>query len=174
MNGTTISFGNGTSFNITDLLNSNMTFGNNTSFNITQLMNMTGNGTGSFNISAILDMLGGKTTKITFDAKDISQVYLIMQEYHDLFKVVDELHKWDWKYFSNALTLNLNIIVIKLLYNNRIMIVEPMVQRGLPRKDSINPLSKKQNLGILTFYKVRLFNMYETLLEHWKIITHTT
>ena len=38
------------------------------------------------------------------------------------------------------------------------MIVEPMVQRGLPRKDSINPLSKKQNLGILTFYKVRLFN----------------
>ena len=23
------------------------------------------------------------------------------------------------------------------------MIVEPMVQRGLPRKDSINPLSKK-------------------------------
>lgn len=33
------------------------------------------------------------------------------------------------------------------------MIVEPMVQRGLPRKDSINPLSKKQNLGILTFYK---------------------
>ena len=36
------------------------------------------------------------------------------------------------------------------------MIVEPMVQRGLPRKDSINPLSKKQNLGILTFYKVRL------------------
>ena len=61
------------------------------------------------------------------------------------------------KYFSNALTLNLNIIVIKLLYNNRIMIVEPMVQRGLPRKDSINPLSKKQNLGILTFYNVRLF-----------------
>jgi hypothetical protein len=39
------------------------------------------------------------------------------------------------------------------------MIVEPMVQRGLPRKDSINPLSKKQNLGILTFYRVRLFNM---------------
>ena len=39
------------------------------------------------------------------------------------------------------------------------MIVEPMVPRGLPRKDSINPLSKKkQNLGILTFYKVRLFN----------------
>ena len=37
------------------------------------------------------------------------------------------------------------------------MIVEPMVPRGLPRKDSINPLSKKQNLGILTFYKVRLF-----------------
>ena len=100
--------------------------------------------------------------------------YLMMQEYHDLFKVMDELHKWDWKYFSNALTLNLNIIVIKLLYNNRIMIVEPMVQRRLPRKDSINPLSKKQNLGILTFYKVRLFNMYETLLEHWKIITHTT
>ena len=37
------------------------------------------------------------------------------------------------------------------------MIVEPMVPQGLPRKDSINPLSKKQNLGILTFYKVRLF-----------------
>ena len=37
------------------------------------------------------------------------------------------------------------------------MIVEPMVQRGLPRKDSINPLSKKQNLGILTFYKGGLF-----------------
>ena len=32
------------------------------------------------------------------------------------------------------------------------MIVEPMVRRGLPRKDSINPLSKKkQNLGILIF-----------------------
>ncbi len=31
------------------------------------------------------------------------------------------------------------------------MIVEPMVPRGLPRKE-------KQNLGILTFYKVRLFN----------------
>ena len=82
-----------------------------------------------------------------------------MQEYHDLFKVVDELHKWDWEYFSNAPSLNLNIIVIKLLDNNHIMIVEPMVQRGLPRKDSINPLSKKQNLGILTFYKVRLFNV---------------
>ena len=39
------------------------------------------------------------------------------------------------------------------------MIVKPMVPRGLPRKDSINPLSKKQNLGILTFYKVRLFNL---------------
>ncbi len=37
------------------------------------------------------------------------------------------------------------------------MIVEPMVQQGLPRKDSINPLSKKQNLGILTSYKARLF-----------------
>ena len=67
----------------------------------------------------------------------------MMQEYHDLFKVVDELHKWDWEYFSNALSLNLNIIVIKLLDNNHIMIVEPMVRRGLPRKDSINPLSKK-------------------------------
>ena len=33
------------------------------------------------------------------------------------------------------------------------MIVEPMVPRGLPRKE------KKQNLGILTFYKVRLFNV---------------
>ena len=32
------------------------------------------------------------------------------------------------------------------------MIVEPMVRQGLPRKDSINPLSKKkQNLGILIF-----------------------
>ena len=28
-----------------------------------------------------------------------------MQEYHDLFKVVDELYKWDWKYFSNALII---------------------------------------------------------------------
>ena len=36
------------------------------------------------------------------------------------------------------------------------MIVKPMVPLGLPRKDSINPLSKN-NLGILTFYKVRLF-----------------
>jgi hypothetical protein len=87
-----------------------------------------------------------------------SDIYLMMQEYHDLFKVVDGLHKWVENTFSNAISLNLNIIVIKLLYNNRIMIVEPMVPRGLPRKDSINPLSKKQNLGILTFYKVRLFN----------------
>ena len=75
LNGTTISFGNGTSFNISDLLNSNLTFGNGTSFNLTQILNMTGNGTGSFNISAILDMIGGKTTKITFDAKDMNQVY---------------------------------------------------------------------------------------------------
>ena len=96
----------------------------------------------------------------------------MMQEYHDLFKVVDELHKWDWKYFSNALTLNLNIIVIKLLYNNRIMIVEPMVQRGLPRKDSINPLSKKQNLGILTFYKVRLFKQFRSSRIYWSRTWH--
>ena len=75
LNGTNITFGNGTSFNISSLLNSNITFGNGTSFNMTQLMNMTGNGTGSFNISAILDLIGGKTTKITFDAKDINQVY---------------------------------------------------------------------------------------------------
>ena len=39
------------------------------------------------------------------------------------------------------------------------MIVEPIVPRELPRKDSINPLSKKQNLGILTFYKVMLFKL---------------
>jgi hypothetical protein len=64
----------------------------------------------------------------------------MMQEYHDLFKVVDELQKKGLKYFSNAFTLNLNIIVIKLLYNNRIMIVEPMVQRGLPRCDEIEPV----------------------------------
>ena len=38
------------------------------------------------------------------------------------------------------------------------MIVKPMVPRGLPRKDSINP-EQKQNLGIFTFYKVRLFNI---------------
>ena len=38
------------------------------------------------------------------------------------------------------------------------MVVKPMVPRVLPKKDSINPLNKKQNLGILTFYKVRLFN----------------
>ena len=42
-----------------------------------------------------------------------------------------------------TLSLNLNIIVIKLLDNNHIRIVEPMVPRGLPRKDSINSLSKK-------------------------------
>ena len=66
----------------------------------------------------------------------------MMQEYHDLFKVVDELHKYDCEYFSNALSLNLNIIVIKLIYNNHMMIVEPIVPWGLPRKDSINPLSK--------------------------------
>ena len=75
LNGTTISFGNGTSFNMSDLMNSNLTFGNGTSFNLTQIMNMTGNGTGSFNLSAILDMIGGTSSKITFDAKDISQVY---------------------------------------------------------------------------------------------------
>ena len=63
-----------------------------------------------------------------------------MQEYHDLFKVVDGLHKWVENTFSNVLSLNLNIIVIKLLYNNRIMIVEPMVQRGLPRCDEIEPV----------------------------------
>ena len=42
--------------------------------------------------------------------------------------------------FSNAISLNLNIIVIKLLYNNHIMIVEPMVQQGLPRCDEIEPV----------------------------------
>ncbi|MBE6502084.1 MAG: Ig-like domain repeat protein [Methanobrevibacter thaueri] len=75
LNGTSISFGNGTSFNISSLLNSNMTFGNGTSFNLTQILNMTGNGTGSFNISSILDMIGGKSSKITFEAKDIKQTY---------------------------------------------------------------------------------------------------
>ena len=39
-------------------MNSNMTFGNGTSFNISSIMNMTGNGT--FDISAIMDMIGGK------------------------------------------------------------------------------------------------------------------
>lgn len=73
LNGTTLSFGNGTSFNFTDLFNSNMTFGNGTSFNLTQIMNMTGNGTGSFDISSILGMLGG--SKITFNATDIDKVY---------------------------------------------------------------------------------------------------
>ena len=62
----------------------------------------------------------------------------MMQEYHDLFKVVDGLHKWVENTFFFFFSLNLNIIVIKLLYNNHIMIVEPMVQRGLPRKDSID------------------------------------
>ena len=47
------------------------------------------------------------------------------------------------------------------------MIVEPMVQRGLPRKDSINPLSKKQNLGILTFYNVRLFNDFSLIWRYF-------
>ena len=64
----------------------------------------------------------------------------MMQEYHDLFKVVDGLYKWVENTFSNVLSLNLNIIVIKLLYNNHIMIVEPMVQRGLPRCDEIEPV----------------------------------
>lgn len=75
LNGTNITFGNGTSLNISSLLNSNMTFGNGTSFNLTQIMNMTGNGTGSFNISSILDLIGGKSSKITFNATDINQVY---------------------------------------------------------------------------------------------------
>lgn len=52
-----------------------MTFGNGTSFNITNIMNMTGNGTGSFNISAILDMLDLGGSKIVFNATDINQVY---------------------------------------------------------------------------------------------------
>ena len=60
----------------------------------------------------------------------------MMQEYHDLFKVVDELHKM-------GLRILFKCSLFKLLYNNHIMIVEPMVPRGLPRKDSINPLSKK-------------------------------
>ena len=51
------------------------------------------------------------------------------------------------------------------------MIVEPMVPRGLPRKDSINPLSKKQNLGILTFYKVRLFNATNSMFLSFKLKT---
>ena len=68
----------------------------------------------------------------------------MMQEYHDLFKVVDGSHKWVENTFSNAISLNLNIIVIKLLYNNHIMIVEPMVQRGLPRKDSIDHWAKNK------------------------------
>ena len=68
----------------------------------------------------------------------------MMQEYHDLFNVVDELHKWDCEYFSNDLSLNLNIIVIK--YKSHMMIVEPMVPQKLPRKNSINPLSKKNKI----------------------------
>ncbi len=52
-------------------MNSNMTFGNGTSFNISSIMNMTGNGT--FDISAIMDMIGGK--KVTFEAEDIKQTY---------------------------------------------------------------------------------------------------
>ena len=71
MNGTTISLGNGTTFNISDLLNSNMTFGNGTSFNISSIMNMTGNGT--FDISSIMNLIGGK--KVTFEAQDIKQTY---------------------------------------------------------------------------------------------------
>ena len=54
------------------------------------------------------------------------------------------------------------------------MIVEPMVPRGLPRKDSINPLSKKQNLGILTFYKVRLFNVFEVDIKYILVSYLTT
>ncbi len=51
------------------------------------------------------------------------------------------------------------------------MIVEPMVQRGLPRKDSINPLSKKQNLGILTFYKVGLFKENPHIIMNGNALT---
>ena len=54
------------------------------------------------------------------------------------------------------------------------MIVEPMVPRGLPRKDSIYPLSKKQNLGILTFYKVRLFNVFEVDIKYILVSYLTT
>ena len=75
LNGTTLSFGNGTSLNISDLLNGNMSFGNGTSFNISSFMNMTGNGTGSFDISSIANLLGGTTSKITFNATDIDKVY---------------------------------------------------------------------------------------------------
>ena len=91
----------------------------------------------------------------------------MMQEYHDLFKVVDGSHKWVENTFSNAISLNLNIIVIKLLYNNHIMIVEPMVQQGLPRKGSINPLSKKTKSGnphLLQCDVVQLNNNYIILL----------
>ena len=31
-----------------------------------------------------------------------SDIYLMMQEYHDLFKVVDGLHKWVENTFSNV------------------------------------------------------------------------
>jgi hypothetical protein len=78
-NGTTISFGNGTSFNFTDLFNGNSTFsfGNGTSFNISDLLNGTfsfGNGTNSsFDFSSILNIFGGTTE--TINATDMKKVY---------------------------------------------------------------------------------------------------
>lgn len=78
-NGTTISFGNGTTFNFTDLFgeNSTFSFGNGTSFNISDLLNGTfsfGNGTNSsFDFSSIMKIFG--ETKETINATDIEKIY---------------------------------------------------------------------------------------------------
>ena len=77
-NGTSISFGNGTSFNTSSLLNANFTFGNGTSFNISSLIG--GNGT-SFDIGSIIDMFGGKTVVDTINATDVSKVYTTNTKY---------------------------------------------------------------------------------------------
>ena len=77
-NGTTISFGNGTSFNTSSLLNANFTFGNGTSFNISSLLG--GNGT-NFDISSILDMFGGKTVQDSINATDLTKDYTTNTKY---------------------------------------------------------------------------------------------
>lgn len=84
----TFSDGNGTNFNLGDLLNGTFTFGNGTQFNFTSLGNGTigfngtnfdiksltngTNGTG-FDISSILNMFGGN--KLSANATDMTEVY---------------------------------------------------------------------------------------------------
>lgn len=81
----TFSDGNGTNFNLGDLLNGTFTFGNGTQFNFSSLGNGTigfngtnfnisslTNGTG-FDISSILNMFGGN--KLSANATDMTEVY---------------------------------------------------------------------------------------------------